>query len=112
MALRTQSGLESLNLKERDAIEAVADLDHETYFDSIIVVQNCYTVNMYISVSSRTYMPSVQYESSHRIGKTTSFDPLFGKELPTYYYKSASYNDLESRMEMSKLLTCFISDFT
>ncbi|KAD3640159.1 hypothetical protein E3N88_29382 [Mikania micrantha] len=57
------------------------------------------------SVPSRTHMPSVQHESSLRIVKTTSFTPLFGKELPTYYYKFASYNDLESRMEMPKLLT-------
>ncbi|KAD5317255.1 hypothetical protein E3N88_17201 [Mikania micrantha] len=91
-----------------DAIEAVADLDHEVYFDSLIVLQTCYIVNNYISVPSRTYMPSVQHQASLRIGKRATFKPLFGKDLPCYYYKFASYNDLEARMEVPKLLTDYI----
>ncbi|KAD4981775.1 hypothetical protein E3N88_18446 [Mikania micrantha] len=91
-----------------DAIEAVADLDHEVYFDSVIVLQTCYIVNNYISVPSRTYMPSVQHEASLRIGKRATFKPLFGKDLPCSYYKFASYNDLEARMEVPKLLTDYI----
>ncbi|KAL8259396.1 hypothetical protein R6Q59_027349 [Mikania micrantha] len=91
-----------------DAIEAVADLDHEIYFDSVIVLQRCYIVNNYISVPSRTYMSAVQHHACLRIGKRAKFEPLFGKEIPAYYYKFASYNDLEARMKLPRLLTDYI----
>ncbi|KAD3068217.1 hypothetical protein E3N88_36097 [Mikania micrantha] len=91
-----------------DAIEAVVDSNQEEYFQSTISIQSCYTIDKYISIPSRTYMPAIQHRASLRIGKYATIQPLLGKNLPTYYYKFASYKDLPRRMELPKLLTDYI----
>ncbi|KAL8241204.1 hypothetical protein R6Q59_014559 [Mikania micrantha] len=53
-------------------------------------------------------MPAIQHRASLRIGKYATIQPLLGKNLPTYYYKFASYKDLPRRMELPKLLTDYI----
>ncbi|KAI7749212.1 hypothetical protein M8C21_004496, partial [Ambrosia artemisiifolia] len=52
-----------------DAIEAIAHIDSQSYFDSIITVQSCYIVNNYISQPQRRYMPAVPHKASIRFGR-------------------------------------------
>ncbi|KAM0016246.1 putative replication protein A, OB [Helianthus debilis subsp. tardiflorus] len=91
-----------------DAIEAVADVTKAEYFDSIIDVQHCYTVDKYVSSPQRQYMPSVPHVASLKIGKRATFTPLLDKDIPNYHYNFATYDDLTPRMNPPKLLTDYI----
>ncbi|XP_035844710.1 uncharacterized protein LOC110938089 isoform X3 [Helianthus annuus] len=91
-----------------DAIEAVADVTKAEYFDSLIKVQHCYTVDKYVSSPSRQYMPSVPHVASLKIGKRATFTPLLDKDIPNYHYNFATYDDLAPRMKPPKLLTYYI----
>ncbi|KAD6453181.1 hypothetical protein E3N88_07886 [Mikania micrantha] len=89
------------------AIEAVADLSREKIFDSIIDVGSCYTVNNYVAIQCRSYMPAMPHQASLRIGKRATFTPLLNENLPPHYYNFATYTDLPTRMEFPKRLTGF-----
>ncbi|KAF5790424.1 hypothetical protein HanXRQr2_Chr09g0383081 [Helianthus annuus] len=91
-----------------DAIEAVADVTKVEYFDSLINVQHCYTVDKYVSSPQRQYMPSAPHVASLKIRKKATFTPLLDKDIPTYYYNFATYDDLAPRMKPPKLLTDYI----
>ncbi|MFS7981546.1 hypothetical protein Hanom_Chr10g00952261 [Helianthus anomalus] len=88
-----------------DAIEAVADVTKAEYFDSLINVQHCYTVDKYVSSPLRQYMPSAPHVASLKIGKRATFTPLLDKDIPNYHYNFATYDDLAPRMKTPKLLT-------
>ncbi|KAJ0525645.1 hypothetical protein HanRHA438_Chr09g0394731 [Helianthus annuus] len=87
------------------AVEAVADVTKAEYFDSLINVEHCYTVDKYVSSPQRQYMPSVPHVASLKIGKRATFTPLLDKDIPTYHYNFATYDDLAPRMKPPKLLT-------
>ncbi|KAI7749214.1 hypothetical protein M8C21_004498 [Ambrosia artemisiifolia] len=91
-----------------DAIEAIAYLDDQSDFDSIINVQSCYVVNNYASTPQRRYMPAVPHKSCLRIGKVTSFVPITNCNIPDHYYSFADFSVLEIRMRPQKMLTDYI----
>ncbi|KAL8254354.1 hypothetical protein R6Q59_032575 [Mikania micrantha] len=90
------------------AIEAVADITKEKHFTSLINIGSTYTVDKYIAIPSRAYMPVVSHRTSLRMGNHTTFVPLLKESLPMYYYAFATYEDLPTRMELPKLLTDYI----
>ncbi|KAD3640744.1 hypothetical protein E3N88_29967 [Mikania micrantha] len=91
-----------------NAIEATADITKERHFNSIINIGSTYTVDKYIAIPSRTYMPVVSHRTSLRMGNQTTFAPLLKESLPMYYYAFATYEDLSTRMEFPRLLTDYI----
>ncbi|KAI7749213.1 hypothetical protein M8C21_004497 [Ambrosia artemisiifolia] len=88
-----------------DAIEAIAHIDSQSYFDSIITVQSCYIVNNYISQPQRRYMPAVPHKASIRFGRRASFVPITNCNIPDHYYNFADFKVLEIRMRPQKMLT-------
>ncbi|KAD5317243.1 hypothetical protein E3N88_17189 [Mikania micrantha] len=77
------------------AIEAVADITKEKHFTSLINIGSTYTVDKYIAIPSRAYMPVVSHRTSLRMGNHTTFVPLLKESLPMYYYAFATANNIE-----------------
>ncbi|KAL8195395.1 hypothetical protein R6Q57_025798 [Mikania cordata] len=93
---------------ESYAIEATTDISIEGYLDSIIEIQQSYVVDKYVSISARTYMPTVPHQASLKIGKRATFAPLHQTTIPSYYYNFATYDDLDARRRPPKLLKDYI----
>ncbi|KAF5812166.1 putative replication protein A, OB [Helianthus annuus] len=69
-----------------DAIEAVADVTKAEYFDSLIKVQHCYTVDKYVS------------SPSHYIGRIEEVSPIMyrsGKKLRKIVIQDERRNEIE-----------------
>ncbi|KAL8196261.1 hypothetical protein R6Q57_025261 [Mikania cordata] len=88
-----------------DGIDVTADIDQKDYFESIIEVQSCYTVSKYVVIGNRSFMPVLQHEASLKIGKKAIFEPLSTNNISDHFFQFASYDELDSRMTLSKQLT-------
>ncbi|KAL3633809.1 hypothetical protein CASFOL_022571 [Castilleja foliolosa] len=91
-----------------DDIEATAEVKHIEYFDSVINLQSCYKMSGYICTGPRTYMATVDHSASLVIGQKAKFYPVTNPNIPTVYFKFATYETIKTRIKCAKLLTDYI----
>ncbi|KAL3656129.1 hypothetical protein CASFOL_000525 [Castilleja foliolosa] len=88
-----------------DCIEATADVKHIEHFNSMIQLQSCYRVSGYICVGPRSYMATVDHPASLIIGQKAKFDRIVANDIPTSYFKFATYDTLKTRIKDLSLLS-------
>ncbi|KAJ0781201.1 putative replication protein A, OB [Helianthus annuus] len=91
-----------------DAIEAIADLNHQSHFESRITLESCYTITDYLSDTARSYMNVVPHTSCIRLGLRTSFREIDDNAIPHYYFNFVNYDRLRPRINNNLLLTDYI----
>ncbi|MFS7902691.1 putative nucleic acid-binding, replication factor A [Helianthus anomalus] len=88
-----------------DAIEAIADLNHQSHFESCITLESCYTITDYLSDTARSYMNVVPHTTCIRLGLRTSFREIDDNAIPHYYFNFVNYDRLRPRINNNLLLT-------
>ncbi|MFS7916560.1 hypothetical protein Hanom_Chr03g00178601 [Helianthus anomalus] len=89
-----------------DAIEAIADLNHQSHFEFRITQDSCYNVSDYLSETARSYMNVVPHTACIRLGLRTSFLQIDDyTTIPHYYYSFVNYDRLRPCINNHLLLT-------
>ncbi|KAM0054438.1 putative nucleic acid-binding, replication factor A [Helianthus debilis subsp. tardiflorus] len=91
-----------------DAIEAIADLHHQSHFESRITLHSCYTITNYLSDTARSSMNVVPHTACIRLGLRTSFSQFDDDTIPYHYFNFVNYDRLTPRIDNHLLLTDYI----
>ncbi|KAJ0676804.1 hypothetical protein HanRHA438_Chr12g0533321 [Helianthus annuus] len=88
-----------------DAIEAIADLHHQSHFESHITLHSCYTIPEYLLDTARSSMNVVPHTACIRLGLRTSFSQFDDDTIPYHYFNFVNYDRLRPRIDNHLLLT-------
>ncbi|KAJ0487958.1 hypothetical protein HanHA300_Chr12g0427771 [Helianthus annuus] len=91
-----------------DAIEAIADLHHQSHFESHITLHSCYTIPEYLLDTARSSMNVVPHTACIRLGLRTSFSQFDDDTIPYHYFNFVNYDRLRPRIDNHLLLTDYI----
>ncbi|KAI3693273.1 hypothetical protein L6452_33106 [Arctium lappa] len=91
--------------KQGNPIQAYANSNDKSQFQTPIKVGSCYRVTNFICEKSRTYMVIVPHKTSIRVGKAARFEEIPDTGFPLHYFNFSPYDQLSNKMNKHEILT-------
>ena len=68
------------------------------YFDQKIKLGSVYRISNFMCKPTDPYQQTIDNKTSLRFERITKFDPITAPDIPHYYFKFVSYNNLQSKI--------------
>ncbi|KAI3735079.1 hypothetical protein L6452_14567 [Arctium lappa] len=94
--------------KQGNPIQAYANSNDKSHFQTPIKVGSCYRVTNFICEKSRTYMVIVPHKTSIRVGKAARFEEIPDTDFPLHYFNFSPYDHLSNKTNKHEILTDYI----
>ncbi|KAI3728035.1 hypothetical protein L6452_16662 [Arctium lappa] len=94
--------------KQGNPIQAYANSNDKSHFQTPIKVGSCYRVTNFICEKSRTYMVIVPHKTSIRVGKAARFEEIPDTGFPLHYFNFSPYDQLSNKTNKHEILTDYI----
>ncbi|KAI3735183.1 hypothetical protein L6452_14673 [Arctium lappa] len=100
--------LKKIEIAKGNPIQAYANSNDKSHFQTPIKVGSCYRVTNFICEKSRTYMVIVPHKTSIRVGKAARFEEIPDTDFPLHYFNFSPYDHLSNKTNKHEILTDYI----
>ncbi|KAI3678193.1 hypothetical protein L6452_37477 [Arctium lappa] len=97
--------LKKIEIAKGNPIQAYANSNDKSHFQTPIKVGSCYRVTNFICEKSRTYMVIVPHKTSIRVGKAARFEEILDTDFPLHYFNFSPYDHLSNKTNKHEILT-------